>query len=87
MPEILYHKLWPRRGPKGNHYQIAKEPIPVVGTTNVLVAYEGQTANLSLVVVKEKGPTLLSRNWLSQIRLSLSKINYTTSPGLHELLN
>ena len=39
-----------------------------MGTTDFQVAYEGQTATLPLVVVKEKGPTLLGRNWLSQIR-------------------
>ena len=39
------------------------------------------------MVVKGDGPTLLGRNWLSKIRLNWSKIHYTASPGLHELLN
>ena len=73
MPETLYHKLWPRRGLKETTIRLqtySKEPIPVVGATQVHVAYEGQTATLPLVVVKEKGPTLLGRNWLSKIRLN-----------------
>ena len=89
MPETLYHKLWPRRGLKETTIRLqtySKEPIGVVGTTEVKVAYEGQTATLPLVIVKGEGPTLLGRNWLSQIRLNWSKIHYTTSPGLHELL-
>ena len=38
------------------------------------------------MVVKGTGPTLLDRNWLSQIRLNWSQIHYTTYPGLHDLL-
>ena len=89
MPETLYHKLWPRRGLKETTIRLqtySKEPIPVVGATQVHVAYEGQTATLPLVVVKGKGPTLLGRNWLSKIRLNWSQIHYTTCPGLHDLL-
>lgn len=89
MPETLYRQLWPRRGLKETTIRLqtySKEPIAVVGVTDVQVAYEGQTATLPLVVVKGGGPTLLGRNWLSHIRLNWSKIHYTTSPGLHELL-
>ena len=64
----------------------SKEPIAVVGTTDVQVAYEGQTAILPLVIVRGEGPTLLGRNWLSQIRLNWRKIHCSTSTGLHELL-
>ena len=65
----------------------SKEPIVVVGTTDVHVAYEGQTATLPLVVVKGDGPTLMGRNWLGQIRLNWSKIHHIASPGLQELLS
>ena len=90
MPETLYRQLWPGRGLKKTTIRLqtySKEPIAVVGTTDVQVAYEGQTATLPLVVVKGGGPTLMSRrNCLSQIRLNCSKNHYTASPGLHELL-
>ena len=58
-----------------------------MGSTDVQVSYEGQTAQLPLVVVKGEGPTLLGRNWLSKIRLNWSKIHHTSSPGLSELLS
>ena len=85
MAETLYHKLWPRGGLKQTTVRLQtylKEPIQVLGCTDVHVAYGGQTATLPLVVVKGEGPTLLGRNWLSQIRFDWSKIHYTTCPGL-----
>ena len=89
MCENLFHKLWPRRGLKQTSIRLqtySREPIPVVGTADVNVVYEGQTATLPLVVVKEQGPTLLGRNWLSQLKLNWSEIHYSTSPGLPDLL-
>ena len=90
MSEATYHKLWPRRGLSATNIRLqtySKEPIAVVGSTDVQVSYEGQTAQLPLVVVKGAGLTLMGRNWLSRIRLNWSKIHHTSSPGLSELLN
>ena len=90
MSEATYHKLWPRRGLSAANIRLqtySKEPIAVVGSTDVQVSYEGQTAQLPLVVVKGAGHTLMGRNWLSRIRLNWSKIHHTSSPGLSELLN
>ena len=90
MSKNLYHKLWPRRGLKATSIRLqtySKKPIPVPGTADVKVAYEGQTATLPLVVVKQQGPTLLGRNWLSQIQLNWSKIHYNTSPVLPYLFS
>ena len=70
--ETLYYKLWPGRGLKRTSIRLqtySKEPIVVVGTTDVHVAYEGQTATLPLVVVRGDGPTLMGRNWLGHIRV------------------
>ena len=38
----------------------------MIGTTDVQVAYEGQTATLPLVIVKGEEPAVLGRNWISQ---------------------
>ena len=49
--------------------------------------YEGQQAQLPLVVVKGNGPTLLGRNWLKAIRLNWQSIHYTVDAGLTSLLD
>jgi hypothetical protein len=57
-----------------------------VGTIQAKVTYESQTAELSLVIVKGDGPTLLGRNWLERIKLNRGSIHYTLNPGLQDLL-
>ncbi len=55
MAEATYRKLWPRRSlgtSKARLQTYPKEPIEVVGGTNVQVSYEGQTAQLPWVVVR-----------------------------------
>ena len=89
MAESTYQKLWPTKelGVSGIKLQTySREPLPVVGTRDVQVMYEGQRAKLPLVVVKGNGPTLLGRNWLGSIRLDWGKIHYTGSTGLQNLL-
>ena len=66
MSENNYHKLWPRRGLSTCTIRLqtySKEPITVVGSTDVQVVDQGRTATLPLVVVKGDGP-ILGRNWL-----------------------
>ena len=53
----------------------SNEPIPVVGSVQMKVAYEGQT-------VKGGGPPLLSRNWLQTICLNWTKIHSVLSTGI-----
>ena len=59
----------------------------MVGSTDVQVVYQGQTAILPLVVVKGDGPTLLGRNWLTKIKLNWDKIHCMQNPRLHDLLS
>jgi len=76
-PETLYHKLWPGRGLDKTTFGLqthSKELIGVVGSIDVEVALEGQAATLPLVIVKGQGPTLLGRNWLSQIRVTFIRL-------------
>lgn len=46
--------------------------IPVLGQITATVGYQGQTAVLSLVVVKGHGATLRGRDWLRQLSLRSS---------------
>jgi hypothetical protein len=77
MSKPTYHKLWPGRSLSHSSIKLqnySKEPIPVVGTTTVQVCYEGQTAQLPLLVVQGSGPTLFGRNWLDSIKLNWGQI-------------
>ena len=66
--------------------------VQVLGTTEVEVRYENQSATLPLLIVAGEGPTLLGRNWLCQIRLNWPtifqiKAAKSSSSKLQELLN
>ena len=62
------------------------ESIPVLGCVDVNVKYGGQEANLPLVVVKGEGPSLLGRNWLSQLILNWHEIFWSHNLSLKEVL-
>ena len=51
------------------------EPIPVVGGVEVNIVYKQQSARLLLLVVQGGGPSLLGRNWLSQLKLDWHEIH------------
>ena len=56
MAEVTYHKSWPRRGLSTTNIRLenySKEPIAVVGSTNVQVSYAAQ---LPLVVERRAHP-------------------------------
>ncbi|XP_043224352.1 uncharacterized protein K02A2.6-like isoform X1 [Amphibalanus amphitrite] len=46
-----------------------REEVPIEGVAEVQVSYQGQTAQLQLLVVRQPGPALLGRDWLQVIRL------------------
>ena len=54
-------------------------PIPVCGEAMVSVCRNGKTKNLSLIVVSEKGPTLLGRDWMEALEVSLDDMLATKS--------
>ena len=54
-------------------------PIPVCGEAMVSVCRNGKTKNLSLIVVNEKGPTLLGRDWMEALEVSLDDMLATKS--------
>ena len=82
--EKTYRNLWkqpPKLKPKSIRLRTySGQQMVVLGTLNVQVKYEAQSADVPLVVVKGSGPSLLGRNWLEHIRLNWKKlqVNYTT---------
>ena len=62
------------------------ESIPVLGCVDVNVKCGNQVATLPLVVVKGEGPSLLGRNWLSQLKLNWHEIFWSHNPALSEVL-
>lgn len=65
------------------------ENVKVLGTTTVHVQYHNHSYNLPLLVVEGQGPSLLGRDWLGQLQVSLMNINQVTeSPNtVQELEN
>ena len=89
MSQSTFQGLWPGRELQPSQVRLrayTKEPIPVVGCCNVNIEYNGQSAQLPLLVVGGSGPTLLGRDWLSQIRLDWHQIHHVHSAPLQTLL-
>ena len=89
MSQSIFQGLWPGRELQPSQVRLrayTKEPIPVVGCCNVNIEYNGQSAQLPLLVVGGSGPTLLGRDWLSQIRLDWHQIHHVHSASLQNLL-
>ena len=83
----LFDKRWPGRRVEPSKVRLrnySNELIPVVGTVEVRVSYEGQEATLPLIVVEGDGSTLHGRNWLRSIRLNWATIHAVLSTGLKE---
>ena len=88
MSEGTFRKVWPTKKLIASDVKLqmySKEPLPVVGSRDVKVQYEGQLATLLLIVVKGNESTLLGRNWLGTIKINWYDIHYTPSTGLHLL--
>ena len=64
------------------------ETIQVLGELSVKVEYHGQNAVLPLLVVQEEVPSLIGRNWLTQIRLDSKNVfSINNKQLLEDLLN
>ena len=50
------------------------ELVKVLGTVDVVVKYEGQENELSILVVEGSGPSLLGRDWLKEVKLDWKKL-------------
>ena len=58
------------------------EKIVVKGAANVNVSFQEQHKQLQLLVVGGNGPSLLGRDWLSQIRLNWEELHHIDQPKL-----
>ena len=86
----LFDKFWPGRRVEPSNVRLrnySNELIPVVGTVEVRVSYEGQEATLPLIVVEGDGATLLGRNWLRSLRLNWATIHAVLSTGLQDVVS
>ena len=62
------------------------EQLSVCGCMNVEVVYGHQHLTLPLLVTKGNGPSLLGRDWLSQLKLNWREINTLMGVKLDEIL-
>ncbi len=88
--ERTFRDFWPELtlSPSGiTLHSYSGESIPVVGTVEVRVKYRDQEAILPLLVVKGEGPSLLGRNWLSELRLNWHEIFWLHNTSLERLLD
>ena len=51
------------------------EKLPVIGQISVVVKYLEQKCLLTLLVVRGEGPSLLGRDWLQVLNITLDKLN------------
>ena len=63
------------------------ESLPVFGSINVEVSYDKQQKPLSLLVVGLDVPSLLGRNWLSELRLNWYSLLQIEKNSLDQLLH
>ncbi len=94
MNEHTYQSLWPQRKPPLKPTSVrlktyTGEHIVVKGIIRVRVLYEAQQADLELLVVAGKGPSLLGRDWLEHLRLDWHSLKYSTTvpPNLQDILD
>ena len=62
------------------------EQLSVCGCMNVEVVYGHQHLTLLLLVIKGNGPSLLGRDWLSQLKLNWREINTLMGVKFDEIL-
>ena len=87
--ERTFQEYWPSMAlsPTGvKLHSYSGESVPVVGTAQVNVKYQGQVATLPLIVVKGEGPSLLGRNWLGEVKLNWHEIFWLQNESLGQVL-
>ena len=94
--EKTYHNMFPAESApqlKASQAQLKTytgESIKIIGAIDVEVVYNDQHKQLNLLVVEGEGPSLLERDWLSQIKLDWSRLNHvqtTSKSACQEILD
>ncbi|XP_037555072.1 uncharacterized protein K02A2.6-like [Dermacentor silvarum] len=78
--EDTYRNAWPRNAPalfdEDTYLRTwSGQYLPLLGSANVEVAYNGTIAKLPLVIVKGTESSLLGRNWFDALKIAICGIN------------
>ena len=90
--EATYRETWGTEQPalsrsRAKLKTYTGEEIPVMGVVEVMVRHHGQERKLSLIVTKGNGPSLLGRDWLTELRLDWkTTYHIRESPALTAIL-
>ena len=87
--QATFEKLWPNRSVAPSTVRLQSysgESIAVVGSIDMTVQYQQQSAELPLLIVQGDGPTLLGRNWLTHIKLDWQRIHHLAQEPLQSVL-
>ncbi|KRZ10956.1 Uncharacterized protein T11_18511 [Trichinella zimbabwensis] len=76
-----FRSLWPMKGPKitmtKKRLQTwSKQKLETLGTTDVEVQWKDRKSNLSLLVVKGVGASLLGRNWFDALGITITGVHH-----------
>ena len=86
--EKTFKTIWSQSQPtlKASNVKLhmyTKESIDVVGSMRAEVCYEGQNKTLTLYVVTGEGPSLLGRDWLTELQLNWHELSVLINHTLY----
>ncbi|KAK8773502.1 hypothetical protein V5799_011964, partial [Amblyomma americanum] len=89
--EDTFRTSWPSDAPTlqqdDTHLRTwSRQNLPLLGSANVRVNYNGKTHTLPLLVVKGSGSSLLGRNWFASLGVTICGIHQTPSQDVVEQL-
>ena len=80
--EETYQRYWPGRALQHSTVRLRTytgESLEVLGEMEVKVVHENQMMTLPLVVVKGSGPSLIGRNWMTQLSVEWGTVHEVKS--------
>ena len=87
--EETYRRRWPHGELQQSQLRLhtySGEPIQVKGSLQVLARHGGQEVHLPLTVVKGSGPSLLGKDWLSQLQIDWEQVCHISASAMESLL-